>query len=130
MLRSPSVSSVSPVPSCGTQDPPLQMTLNGAGTRLPPRVNVEFAGLTKSAWKRQSFQVGFVPISVNGFGAPEGGWFDPSRSAGMSWSSVGPSMPVLMIVAGVPLSIADRSIANGCGPRKAVPDELNTFMLM
>ena len=48
----------------------------------------------------------------------------------MSWSSVGPSMPVLTIVAGVPLSIAVRSRANGCGPRNAVPAALNTFMLM
>ena len=93
-------------------------------------MNVELAGLTKSTWKRHSFQVAFVPISVNGFGEPEGGWFDPSRSAGMSWSSVGPSMPVLTIVAGVPLSIAERSRANGCGPRNAVPAALNTFVLM
>src|SRR5438034_502117 len=100
MLRSPSVSSGSGTPACGTQPPPPQMTLNGAGTMLPARVNVELAGLTKSTWKRQTAQVAFVPISVNGFGAPEGGWFDPSRSAGISWSSVGPSMPVLTTVAG------------------------------
>ena len=130
MLRSPSVSSVSPVPACGTQLPPPQMTLNGAGMMLPARVKVDRFGWPKSTWNRQTFQVGFVPISVNGFGAPDGGWFIPSTSAGMSWSSDGLSMPVLMIAAGVPLSIAERSIANGCGPRNAVPDELNTFMLM
>ena len=132
MLRSPSVSSLSETPACGTQAPaePPQTTLNGSGVSVPPSVKVEFAGVVKSTWKRQSFQVGLVPISVNGFGAPPGGRIDPSKSAGMSWSSVGPSIPVLMIVAGLPASIAVRSIANGCGPRKAVPDALNTFMLM
>jgi hypothetical protein len=39
-------------------------------------------------------------------------------------------MPVLTNVAGLPASIAVRSKANGCGPRKAVPLVLNTFMLM
>jgi hypothetical protein len=54
--------------------------VNGAGVRVPAWVNVEFDGVPKSTWKRQTFQVGFVPISVNGFGAPEGGWLIPSRS--------------------------------------------------
>ncbi len=132
MLRSPSVSSVSGTPACGTQDPalPPQITLNGSGASVPASVNVELAGLTKSAWKRHSFQVGFVPISVNGFGAPEGGWFDPSMSAGMSWSSEGVRTPVLTTVAALPASIADRSSANGCGPRKAVPEALKMLMLM
>ena len=131
MLRSPSVSSVSGTPNCGTHDPPPQITLNGFGMSVPARVKVELAGLTKSAWKRQSFQVAFVPISVNGFGAPEGGWFDPSMSAGMSWSSEGVSTRCwLTTVAGLPASIADRSSANGCGPRKAVPDALKMLMLM
>jgi hypothetical protein len=35
-----------------------------------------------------------------------------------------------MKVAGLPVSIAARSKANGWGPRNAVPDELKTFMLM
>src|SRR5689334_19206197 len=132
MLRSPSVSSWSETPACGTQAPaePPHTTLNGSGVRVPPSVNVEFDGFVKSAWKRQSFQVGFVPISVNGFGAPDGGRTDPSKSAGMSWSSVGVRMPVLMMVAGRPFNIDERSSANGCGPRKAVPDALNTFVLM
>src|SRR5215469_16020458 len=126
MLRSPSVSSVSPTPACGTQAPaaPPQTTLNGSGVSVPPNVKVEFDGLTKSAWKRQSFQVGFVPISVNGFGAPDGGRIDPLKSAGMSWSSVGPSIPGLTTVAGLPASMSVRSSAKGCGPRKAVPDAL------
>ncbi len=94
---------------------------------VPPSVKVELLGFVKSTWKRQSFQVGFVPISVNGFGAFAGGRIDPSKSAGMSWSSVGPSIPVLTIVAALPASIAERSSANGCGPRKAVPDALKTL---
>src|SRR6478736_10404890 len=132
MLRSPSVSSVSLVPACGTQDPadPPQITLNGSGVSVPPSVKVELLGVVKSTWKRQSFQVGFVPISVNGLGAFAGGRIDPSKSAGISWSSEGLSIPVLTIVAGVPASIAVRSSANGCGPRKAVPAALNTFVLM
>ena len=100
MLRSPSVSSVSLVPACGTQDPadPPQITLNGSGVSVPPSVKVELLGVVKSTWKRQSFQVGFVPISVNGLGAFAGGRIDPSKSAGMSWSSEGLSIPVLTIV--------------------------------
>src|SRR5215472_15638464 len=132
MLRSPSVSSVSLVPACGTQFPadPPQTTLNGSGVRVPACVNVELDGLVKSAWNRQIFQVGFVPISVYGLGAPAGGRIEPSKSAGMSWSSDGLSMPVLMTVAGLPFSMSARSSANGCGPRKAVPDALKMLKLM
>jgi hypothetical protein len=35
-----------------------------------------------------------------------------------------------MKVAGVPASMAARSSANGCGPRKAVPEALKTFIAM
>jgi hypothetical protein len=40
-----------------------------------------------------------------------------------------PVLPVVMNVAGNPSNIFARSKANGCG-EKAVPDELNAFMLM
>src|SRR3954451_18569974 len=128
MLRSPSVSSVSLVPAWGTQPP--QITVKGEGVSVPACVKVEFDGVLKSAWKRQSFQVGLVPISVNGFGAPAAGWFSPSMSAGISWSSISVSLPVLTIVAGLPASMAARLSANGCGPRNAVPPALKTLMLM
>src|SRR6266498_3546946 len=131
MPRSPSVSSVSPVPSCGTQDPPPQITEKGAGVSVAPSVNVEFAGTAKSTWKRYSGHVAFVPVLMNGFGAPAGGEFKPSRSAGMNWSLDGlkkAGSRNVTNVAGLPASIAARSKANGCGPRNAVPDELNTFM--
>src|SRR5215469_17215166 len=136
MLRSDSPSSSSGTPACGTQPrtPSVgtgQSWVNGSGVSEPALVNVELAGVAKSAWKRQTAQAeAFAPISVNGFGAPAGGWVDPSREAGMSWLSFGPSMPVLMTVAGLPASIADRSSANGCGPRKAVPDALKMLKLM
>jgi len=120
------------VPACGTQLRVFgQSTLNGWGVSEPALVNVELAGLAKSTWKRQTAQAAaFDPISVYGFGAPAGGGMDPSTSAGMSWLSFGPSIPVLMIVAGSPASIAVRSMAKGCGPRKAVPDALKMFALM
>jgi hypothetical protein len=35
-----------------------------------------------------------------------------------------------MNVAGTPASIFVLSKANACGPRKEVPEELNTFMLI
>jgi hypothetical protein len=42
-----------------------------------------------------------------------------------------PRGPVgLTKVAGAPVSIFARSKAKGCGPRKLVPAELKTFMLM
>src|SRR5215469_1513230 len=132
MLRSARASSPSFEPSWGTQALVFgQSTVNGSGVSEPALVNVALAGVVKSAWKRQTAQAeAFDPISVNGFGAPAGGWVDPSREAGMSWLSFGPSMPVLMTVAGLPASIADRSSANGCGPRKAVPDALKMLKLM
>src|SRR6516225_2335549 len=132
MARSPIASRPSLVPACGTQLRVFgQSTLNGSGVSEPALVNVELAGVAKSTWKRQIAQAeAFDPISVNGFGAPAGGGMDPSKSAGMSWLSFGPSIPVLMIVAGSPASIAVRSMAKGCGPRKNEPDESKTFMLM
>ena len=71
-----------------------------------------------------------MPVATNGFGAPLGGDTEPSRSAGMNASSVEEPSGPAMKVAELPASIADRSSANACGPRNAVPDELNTFMLM
>jgi hypothetical protein len=39
-------------------------------------------------------------------------------------------IPVVTNVAAFPASIAARLNAKGCGPRKAVPDELKTFIDM
>src|SRR6516225_1709966 len=132
MARSPIASSPSLVPACGTQLRVFgQSTLNGWGVSEPALVNVELAGLAKSTWKRQTAQaLAFDPISVYGFGAPAGGGMVPSMSAGMSWLSFGPSIPVLMIVAGSPASIAVRSSANGCGPRRNEPVESKMLKLM
>ena len=58
---------------------------------------------------------------------------DPSRSPGRIASFDGlntAAFRVVTNVAGWPASIAARLNANGCGPRKAVPEELKTFMLM
>src|SRR6516164_5138179 len=125
MARSPMASSWSGTPAWGTQLLVFgQSTLNGLGVSVPALVNVELAGVAKSTWKRQTAQAAaFDPISVNGFGAPAGGGMVPSTSAGMSWLSFGPSIPVLMIVAGSPASIDVRSMANGCGPRRNEPVE-------
>ena len=51
MLRSPSVSRTSETPACGTQAPPLQITLKGSGVSVPALVNVELPGLTKSTFR-------------------------------------------------------------------------------
>ena len=64
-----------------------------------------------------------------GFGAPEGGVVVPSRSDGRIASSLELSKPVLTKVAGLPASIAVRLNANGCGPRKELPELSNTFAL-
>src|SRR5919197_517519 len=130
MPRSPRVSSTSPVPSCGTQAPPPQITENGDGVSVAASVQVEFPGLAKSAWKRYSGQVAFVPAAMNGFGAPAGGGVEPSRSAGRNGLSDEVPRGAAMKVAGLPAIIAARSNAKPCGPRNAVPDALNTFMLM
>jgi len=131
MPRSPIASSPSPLPACGTQARVNgQRTVNGAGVSVPATVQVEFAGFAKSTWKRWTGHVASVPTLTYGFGAPAGGGVIPSRSAGRNASSVGPPRGAKMIVAGLPASIAVRSKANACGPRNAVPDELNTFMLM
>ncbi len=97
------------------------------------RVKVEAAGLPKSTWKRQRGHVALNPTSTNGFGAPAGGWFEPSRSAGKIASllllKIAGSV-VVMAVPGEPVSIAARLNANGCGPRYAVPAALKTLSLM
>ena len=63
-------------------------------------------------------------------GAPAGGKIEPSKSPGSIAGNEELSIGMETIVAGRPASILARSIANACGPRKAVPEELNTFMLM
>ncbi len=86
-------------------------------------MKVEFAGVAKSTWKRQSGHVVELngPDIRNGFGAPAGGGVEPSRSAGSIESLSGSKTDgsrVVTNVAGFPASIAARSNANGCGPRK------------
>src|SRR3954466_5157664 len=80
--RSPSADSRDEVPACGTQLE-KQSSVYAAGVRVPPTVNVEFAGVPKSAWKRQILQVVVSsPDCMTGSGAPAGGMIEPSRSAG------------------------------------------------
>jgi hypothetical protein len=96
-------------------------------------VKVEVAGVPKSAWNRHTFHVAASPDIRNGSDAPAGGSVEPSRSAGSMASFEllkTDGFLVVTNVAAVPASIAERSNANGCGPRKAVPEELKTFMLM
>jgi hypothetical protein len=104
-----------------------------AGVSVPPTVNVEFAGVPKSTWNRQSGHVEAWPDIRNGAGAPAGGCVEPSRSAGSIASFAlekTEGSRVVTKVAGSPASIAARSNANGCGPRKAVPAALKTFIVM
>ena len=87
-----------------------------------------------SAMRRQlaSLQNGKLE-TTNGAGEPAGGVVDPSRSPGRIASFAElktDASRVVTNVAGWPASIAARLNANGCGPRNAVPAELNTFMLM
>jgi len=63
-------------------------------------------------------------------GAPAGGKVEPSKSPGNIVGNEEPRIGMEMIVAGRPASILVRSIAKACGPRRAVPVELKTFMLM
>jgi hypothetical protein len=63
--------------------------------------------------------------------APLAGRVEPSRSAGKIAPAELPIGPTgLTKVAAAPVSIFARSKAKGCGPRKLVPLELKTFMLM
>jgi hypothetical protein len=74
-----------------------------------------------------------VPDIRNGSGAPAGGAVEPSRSPGSIASFAELNTAEFRVVtndAGEPASIAARLNANGCGPRKAVPAVLKTFMLM
>ena len=73
-----------------------------------------------------------VGHSTNELGAPAGGRVLTVEIGGevRLLASRPPVMPGVMNVAGFPASIAARSNANGWGPRNAVPDELNTFMVM
>src|SRR4026209_2880852 len=134
MARSPIASTRDVVPACGTQLRVVgQITVYPAGVRFPASVKVELAGVPKSQGSRQSSQVAKVPDIRTGFGAPAGGWVEPSRSPGRNASLAELNTSgsrVVTNVAGWPASIAARLNANGCGPRKAVPDELKTFMLM
>src|SRR4029079_14242406 len=110
---------------------PAQSTLNPAAAGLANSVNDEFDGVAKSTWK---WNVRYDPPpgnSTNVAGAPAGGSVEPTRSAGRKTSSPDPPvMPGVTKVAGKPDSILVLSKAKACGPRNAVPVELNTFMLM
>src|SRR5919198_9220 len=132
MPRSPSVSSAAEVPSCGTQAPPPQITEKAAGVSVPPSVNDELAGVAKSTWKRNSGHVAPTSSVRNGFGAPAGGGLLPSRSAGMNGSlpllNQDGSRNVTKAGFGLPASMAARSNAKGCGPRKFFPPESKTFI--
>src|SRR6266542_4124846 len=125
MPRSPIPSSLALVPASGMQARVVSHRMvYAAGDKLPPSVNVELAGVTKSTWKRQSFHVVVLasPFPRNGSGAPAGGGVEPSRSPGRNASDVGAkkigSLDVTN-VAEVPAIIAARLNANGCGPRNA-----------
>src|SRR3954453_7282522 len=80
--RSASESSFCVTPGCGMQvPPPLHAALNGATAIDVGPVKVVLAEFDQSTWNFQRFSA-LVPKLMNGFGAPTGGGFVPSRSDG------------------------------------------------
>jgi hypothetical protein len=86
------------VPNCGI--PEVRNEKPAAGG-LANKVKVERFGFAKSTWKWKTLNVPPAGNSTKDAGAPPGGKFEPSRSAGRYVSSAEPPViPVVMNVAG------------------------------
>src|SRR5713101_9127643 len=94
-----------------------QISVKGAtGIRTGP-VNVDLAGFAKSTWNWKMLRSLESPISTKKLGDPAGGNVLPSRSEGNRLATLGGFWKQIM-AAELPASMAARSKAHACAPRK------------
>src|SRR5713101_2868278 len=94
-----------------------QISVNGAtGMRTGP-VNVELAGFAKSTWNWKMFRSLESAISTKKLGWPAGGSTLPSRSEGNRLATLGGFWKHIL-PAELPASMAARSKAHACAPKK------------